>query len=184
MNFEKRIKNEIFVETSNMSVKKIKKNEIKNVSVDELPLFSEKEIEEIFKSEKRIENENMENKSLNDIFEKNSNALKTLNMDGETIKKIQEKLVDYIFIENPKYIKIGKYIRWVKKSINSSGQYKLNSGASVLKITTNINNEIVLTCKTNNIFLKIKFDDCLIFQKLSFDEKLILCAFEHVKNIS
>lgn len=162
-------------------IREFKKNEISKP--DDCFLFSEKEIEHIIlTSGKRIENELLENKTLNDIFEKNSNVLKTLNIDEEILKKMQEKLVDYTFIEKPEYIKIGRYIRWIKKN-NDNRQYKLNSGAPVLKIEQNTNNEIYLTCKTSNIFLKIKFNDCLIFQKLSFDEKVLLCAFEHTKTI-
>lgn len=176
MNFENTKKTSIERE-----IREFKKNAISKP--DDFLLFSEKEIEHILTSGKRIENELLENKTLNDIFEKNGNVLKTLNIDEEIFKKMQEKLVDYTFIEKPEYIKIGRYIRWVKKN-NDNGQHKLNSGAPVLKMEKNTNDEIILTCKTSNIFLKIKFNDCLIFQKLSFDEKVLLCAFEHTKTIA
>jgi hypothetical protein len=130
------------------------------------------------------ENENMDyinEKTMNDILNEIYEALKDLNINETQQNNLYSKLAGYRFIENVYELHKGKHIRWIR----FNNPEKITNGAIVAEIKFRDNGTHVL-CKTiqNKIF-QIKYDDCLIFQKLTTGEQLILMAYEYAisKNV-
>ena len=130
------------------------------------------------------ENENMDyinEKTMNDILNEIYEALKDLNINETQQNNFYSKLAGYRFIENVYELHKGKHIRWIR----FNNPEKITNGAIVAEIKFRDNGTHVL-CKTiqNKIF-QIKYDDCLIFQKLTTGEQLILMAYEYAisKNV-
>ena len=87
-----------------------------------------------------------------------------------------EKLKDYRYVSEICDVFRGRHIRWIRTSINSNEVVKqsLTNGGIVTDIKF-LDNGTHIQCKNaRNQFIQFKFDDCLLFQKLTAEECLFL----------
>jgi hypothetical protein len=74
-------------------------------------------------------------------------------------------------------LRLGRLIRWIKRSGGS-----LTNGGLLMDVKIE-NKGVKLLCKNNmNRFFNIYFDECLIFQKLSMEEQIVLMASSSISN--
>jgi hypothetical protein len=103
-------------------------------------------------------------------------SLKHLVQENESYLK---KLSGYRFVDEIDQLHIGKFTRWIPK-------YEDDTRLVVGGFVTNLDytdNGILLTVKTwQNQILKVVFDQCLLYQKLSPDEKLVLLAADYLNS--
>ena len=93
---------------------KININEIfENVKKD-ISLLSTIDIDELLKAVENEQNDYLENKTLDHLFNENVNSLNKLKISKPKIKEICEKITGYRFVENLSEIHKGKHIRWIK----------------------------------------------------------------------
>jgi hypothetical protein len=93
---------------------------------------------------------------------------------SESTFKICAKLSQYKFIDEICYVGLGKYIRWIRKTTPN----KLTNGGIVVNIKFGDNGALItVKCGRNRVFQYI-FDECITFQKLSYEELVILVAQE------
>jgi hypothetical protein len=131
-------------------------------------------MEELMKSVEK--NSYLENKTLDDLLEEKLAALNTLPLPRSHKKEICDKLTDYRYVQNIYELHKGKHIRWIKKE----GDYKLTNGCLVSDIIfTDNGTNIQCLGYFKNVF-QIKWDKCLVFQKLSVNEQLILMVYDHM----
>lgn len=98
-------------------------------------------------------------------------SLSNNNLSYELTCKYCNKLKEYKYIDELCELKKGKYIRWLRDTT-------LTNGGVLVDIIIN-DNYITITCKNSmNRFTTFKWDDCLIYQKLTIEEQLILIANE------
>ena len=75
-------------------------------------------------------------------------------------------------------LQLGYYIRWI--SLKNPDNIKLTNGAIIIDIKL-LDNGMHLVCKNNmNRIIQIKFDEVIIFQKLSNQEKIILSVLDYL----
>lgn len=85
-----------------------------------------------------------------------------------------EKLDGYRYVDEINELFRGKYIRW----INKNG--KLTNGAIVMEIKF-LDEGIHILCRNGaNRFIQFKWDDCLVFQKLTDEEWMLLSVKSHI----
>lgn len=139
-------------------------------------LLATLDIEELMKSVEK--SGYLENKSLDVLLEEKLTALNTLPLHKTHKKVICDKLADYRFVENIYELHKGKHIRWIKKEKD----FQLTNGCLVSDILFT-DNGTNIQCRTyqKGIF-QIKWDNCLVFQKLSVGEQLILMVYERTIN--
>jgi hypothetical protein len=156
---------------------KIDINEIfENVKKD-TSLLSTINIDELLKAVENEQNNYLENKTLDHLFNENMKSLHKLKLSPQKVKEICEKLIEYRFVENLSEIHKGKHIRWIKiNDINT----KLTNGGLVMDIKFFDNGSYILCKNMQHRLFQIKFDDCILFQKLSQGEQLILLTQEHI----
>jgi hypothetical protein len=132
-------------------------------------------IDEIIKMTESEHMDYLNEKTMNDILNKIQEGLNELIIDEKTHIRFFEKLAGYRYIENVYEIHKGKHIRWIRHN----NPTKITNGAIVAEIKFCDSGTQVL-CKTiqNRIF-QIKYDECVIFQKLSTGEQLVLMAYEY-----
>jgi len=124
---------------------------------------------------KALENDNNSNiiNLTNSIIKNVKNdVIQKLQLKRDEIKELHTKLKDYRYINEINDINYGFYIRWI--NLKDIDDLNLNRGAfiSEIKIT---DNGIMIICKTRlNRHFQIKFDENLIFQKISPQEQVIL----------
>lgn len=106
---------------------------------------------------------------------------KTFNILSEEIKDVflqnniqssfLEKLDGYRYVDEINELFRGKYIRWIRiKNKNPT----LTNGAMVMEIKF-LDDGIQILCRNGaNRFIQFKWDDCLVFQKLTDEEWMLL----------
>ena len=120
-------------------------------------------------------NRYLENKTTVKIEKEITNSLGGILPYHETLK-------GYRFVDEIPMLHVGKYTRWINKLDDgaSGGAPPITSGG-FLTVIDYTNNGILLTIKIwQNRFIKILFDECLIYQKLTPGEKLVLSVADYL----
>jgi len=125
-------------------------------------------------------NENLFNFTTKKILEMNLQVLKELQLDKNETLQLLKKLKEYKYVDEMNDLKYGTYLRWIP--INDPNNIHLTKGAVFceLKIT---DNGVFIVCKNFGYSTKhfqIKMDECLIFQKLTQQELVLLNALDHL----
>lgn len=98
-------------------------------------------------------------------------------ISNKQLAELTKNLIGYRMVDELDTLHIGQYTRWIQKYQDA---VKLTNGGILLN-TTFTSEGINLTIKLwNNRIIQVRFDDCLVYQKLSFGEQLILMASEYV----
>jgi hypothetical protein len=125
-------------------------------------------------------NENLFNFTTKKILEMNLQVLKELELERVETLIILKKLKEYKYVDEMNDLKYGTYLRWIP--INNPENIHLTKGAVFceLKIT---DNGVFIVCKNFGYSTKhfqIKMDECLVFQKLTAQELVLLSALDHL----
>jgi hypothetical protein len=125
-------------------------------------------------------NETIINLTTKKILEMNLNILKELHLDRNTTLDYLKKLKGYRYIDEINDLKYGGYIRWIP--ITDPTHLPLHQCGIVCDIVitdTGVN----IVCKNfMHRHYRFKMDECLIFQKLSAQELIILSALDHLED--
>jgi hypothetical protein len=154
-------------------------------AVNDPTLFSTIDIDSLLKKIEKEDNNYLENKKLSDISKDIFDAISELNLNGDEHNDLAmdfcNRLSGYRYVERICDLRNGKLMRWIKRPLNND--YKkvtLTNGGILMNIKIE-NSGVQLLCRNNaNRFFNIKFDDCLVFQKLSMEEQLILMSYEYI----
>ena len=125
-------------------------------------------------------NESIMNITSKKILEMNLNILKELHLDKSTTLDYLKKLRGYRYIDEINDLKHGSFIRWIP--ITDPNYLPLHHCGMIcdVKIT---DNGILITCKNfMHRHYTFKMDECLIFQKLTSQENVIIHALNHLEN--
>ena len=141
-------------------------------------LLAEIDIEELLRSVNNEKHDYLDNKTLGNILDENINAIKTLKLHREETKDVCNRLAGYRYIDNLYELHKGKHIRWIR-----TDNKKLTNGAIVMDVKFFDNGSHILCRNAQHRLFQVKFNDCMVFQKLSVGEQLILMAYEHVQAI-
>ncbi len=118
-------------------------------------------------------NHYLKNKTLDDVSIENQNALVSLQMNETQVEEYSKKLFNYRLVENLFEVQQGKHIRWIR---NNDTCKKLTNGGIVLEVCFFDKGSYILCKSHQHRLFQIKFDDCIIFQKCSQIEQVILWA--------
>lgn len=110
----------------------------------------------------------------------NLQVLKELHLSKKDTSEILQKLKEYKYVDEMDELKYGTYLRWIP--INNPEYISLTKGAIFcnLKIT---DEGIFIVCKNHGFghrHFQIKMDECLLFQKLTNQELVLLSALDHL----
>jgi hypothetical protein len=123
-------------------------------------------------------NESILNLTSLKILELNLSILKELHLDRETTLDYLKKLKGYRYIDEMNDLKYGAFIRWIPITDPNNLQLKYCGIICDIKIT---DNGIVIVCKNfMHRCYSFRMDNCLIFQKLTNQEQVILSALDHI----
>ena len=142
-------------------------------------LLSTIDIDQLLKTIEDNKNDYLENKTIKKVTDDIFNIINTLNTTDEKKTLLCNKLSGYRHVDEIRELHKGKYTRWIRKKFQNENPLLTNGGTLVNIIFTDGGTNI--TCKTTmNRFFQYKFDECLVFQKLSMEEQLILMAYEYI----
>ena len=138
------------------------------------------EVDNLLKALDDESNENLFNFTTKKILEMNLQVLKELHLDRAETLDILKKLKEYKYVDEMNELKYGTYLRWIP--INNPENIYLTKGAIFCELNIT-DNGVFIVCKNFGYSTKhfqIKMDECLIFQKLSSQEKVLLSALDHL----
>lgn len=116
--------------------------------------------------EKIDENHYLEGKTLKNISEEIYDALLFLE---EKSKEYCLRLIGFRLIDRICDLRNGRLVRWVKKPNGT-----LTNGGLLMNVKIE-DKGVILLCKNNtNRFFNLRFDDCVVFQKLTMEEQIVL----------
>jgi hypothetical protein len=118
------------------------------------------------------------------IKNEKNDILQQLNFTRTVLKEIHIKLDNYRYIMDADSLCNGSYIRWInlQKLTTSTNSKILTNGAIICDWKIH-DNGISVVCKTNmGHIIQIKFDETLIFQKLTEQEHIILSVVDYIHN--
>jgi len=141
--------------------------------------MSDLDVCELLNALENESNTSIMNLSTNKIKDMKNNMLQKLQLDRNTLKTFHKKLKDYRYCNDLRDMQYGYYIRWI--SLKSPDNVKLTTGGIIIDIDI-INSCIQLKVKNNlNRIYQIKFDEAMIFQKISLQEKVILGVLDYLE---
>ncbi len=116
-------------------------------------------------------------KTMDDILDCILKSFEALNISEDQRDIFYSKLAGYRLIENIYELHKGKHIRWIRYNTPN----KITNGAIVAEVKFCDNGTHVLCRTIQNRVFQIKYDECLIYQKLTTGEQLVLMAYEYAK---
>jgi hypothetical protein len=132
-------------------------------------LFSTIDVNHIL--EKTEKEHYLENKSLDDISNDIFSEIRNLNLTEDTMKDYCTRLYGYRHVDRVCDLRNGRFMRWIKKT-----DKKLTNGGLLINVKLDVNGTVLLCKNNSNRFFNVRFDDCIIFQKLTMEEQFILLA--------
>jgi hypothetical protein len=118
------------------------------------------------------------------IKQQKNDILQQVQFHGTTLKYLHEKLEDYRYICDAGSLRIGAYIRWMNlHKIGDTIVEKLLTNGAIICDWKLLDNGLHVICKTNNHkIIQIKFDENLIFQKLTQQEQVLLSVIQYIQH--
>jgi hypothetical protein len=113
------------------------------------------------------------------IRQMNLDILSELHLDKETTLDYLKKLKGYRYVDEVNELKYGSFIRWIP--ITNPEYLPLHYSGIIcdIKIT---DNGVLLVCKNfMHRHYTFQMDECLIFQKLTPQEEIVLHALEELQ---
>jgi len=136
------------------------------------------DVNQLIKALDNDKNESLLEFNTKKIRELNHKVLNELPLDPDTLSNYMEKLSKYKYVDGMNEIKYGSFIRWIP--ITDPDHLPLKQGGVVcdIKIT---DSGVVLICKGfSKSHFQIKLDENLIFQKLNYQELVLLNALDNL----
>lgn len=141
--------------------------------------MSELQIDQLLGALENETNESIMELSNSKIKKYKNDVLQRIQIRGEKLKEMHKKLKDYRYVMGLNELQYGYYIRWIP--LKNPDKIYLTNGGIVVDIDI-LKNGIHIRIKNNrNRIFQIKFDECIIFQKLTVQEKVILSVLDHLE---
>ena len=123
------------------------------------------------------DNEGIFNLTTNKIKEMNANIVNELHLDKILTQKYLNKLINYRYVDEIHEIKYGAFVKWIPISEPTNLPLKYGIVCDI-KIT---DDGVIIICKNFvNKYYTFKMNECLIFQKLSSQEEIIIHALDNL----
>jgi len=125
------------------------------------------------------DNESIMNLTTKKIMEMNLNILKELHLDKSLTLDYLKKLKGYKYIDEMSELKYGSFVRWIP--ISNPNYLPLHHCGIICEIKI-IDDGVLITSKNfMHRHYTFKLDECLIFQKLTSQEQIIINALDHLE---
>ena len=132
-----------------------------------------------------LDNENNEkilNLTTKKIKEMNMKILMELSLPREKLLDITKKLNGYRYVDEIDELKCGTYLKWILLTDPDPDNLELTKGALFCEIKCK-DDGVFIVCKNmgfSSRHFQIKMDECLLFQKLTTQELILLSALDHL----
>lgn len=137
-------------------------------------------IQELLSALDNDDHSNLLNTSYEEIAKDKNDILQQLRFTKEKLKIYHNKLKDYRYVDELNDLKYGQYVRWI--NIRNPENLKLTNGGIFLEIKLLDTGTHMMVKNNMNRIFQINMDQCIVFQKLSDQERIILLALKYLNN--
>ena len=138
------------------------------------------DVEQLVKALDNDENEHLINMTTEKLNNMKREILTEIQLSPQEVAEYMQKLREYKYIDEMNHIRHGSFIRWIP--ISDPENIHLTSGGIICDIKI-ADTGVHLVCKNfAKKHYQIKMDECLVFQKLSGQEQVLLAALDHLAN--
>ncbi len=139
-------------------------------------------MDELLKALDNDENTYLLELSNSKIKQEKNDILQQIQMSGDALKMMHNKLNEYRYISDADSLRIGCYIRWINlRKLGETIPERVLTNGAILCDWKIHDNGLHILCKTNNNrIIQIKFEENLIFQKLTNQEHVLLAVIDYV----
>lgn len=109
-----------------------------------------------------------------------NDILQQLNLPREILLDFHKKLKDYRYVTDLADLRYGSYIRWIQ--LSDPTNIKMTNGAIFVDIKFLKEGVNIVCKKIGNRVFQIKYDNCLIFQRITDEEQILLDIMNHLQN--
>ena len=120
----------------------------------------------------------LEGKTVADITRDMFDAINELGLTEDILNKCLKRLEEYRYVDRVCDLVNGRLTCWIKREQKPA---VVRNGGILMNVNIEKNGVYILCRNFGSHFSKAKFDDCLIFQKMSMEEQLILMANEYLE---
>ena len=157
---------------------KIDINELFENAMKDPTLFSTMDVEKLLESIENDKNDYLQNKSMKIITQEIYKTIQKLQLPEKTSFEYCQKLIGYRLVDDVHELHVGKHVRWIRES----SQTKVLTNGGIVTTIKFLDNGTQVLCKsTGQRFIQFKFDECIIFQKMSLEEQLIMMAYDYLE---
>ena len=141
-------------------------------------MYNNEESADLLKALDNENNSSVINLNSRKIKSIKNDMLQKLQMSGSMLKNYHTKLSSYRYVDDLEDVQYGCYIRWIP--LQNPTVIKLTNGGTIVDIKI-LENGIHIVCKNNmNRIFQIKFDECMLFQKLTEQENVIISVLDYL----
>lgn len=133
----------------------------------------------LLKSINNDQNESLMKLNKDKIAKSKNDILQQLNLDKTILKSYHKKLKQYRYVEDLADLRYGSYIRWIP--IKNPEKVKLTNGGIYCDMKFTDNGVLIVIKNNRNFVINFKFDESLIFQKLSDQEQILLTLIDYLE---
>ena len=134
------------------------------------------DVDKLLKALDNEENKKFMNLTTTKINKMKMEILKELHLSSGILADYSKKLKEYVYIDEMSELCYGSFIRWIP--IKDLDNIYLTPGGIICDIKV-ADNGVNIVCKNfAHKHYQIKLDECLIFQKLSSQEQVLLSALD------
>ena len=128
--------------------------------------------------------DNEANESVVDLNWKDVHALKNdmlqkLHLPRQDLRRMHAKLKSYRYIDELPDLRFGAYVRWIPLEGKNEG--RLLPGGVVCDVKTDDGVRVICRNRQHRFF-QARLGECLMFQKLSDQEMVILSALDYLQD--
>ena len=134
-------------------------------------------VEDLLKALDNENNTGIAGLTTSKIKKEKNDILQKLQLSGQELKDLHARLKDYRYINELNDIQIGRYIRWIPLNTETA-EIKLTTGAFIVNTFLNDEGASLVCRNTYRQSIVVKFDNVLIFQKLSEQEQILITSID------
>jgi hypothetical protein len=125
----------------------------------------------------------LENLDSNIIKKVKYDILKKITENRNELAYFYKLLNEYRYIDEVDEFRLGSYIRFFNLKNAETKSLELLRGGFICDLKpSKDNNDILIVCKNGIRFFNIKMNECIIFQKNTTQEKVLIQIIDHLKD--
>ena len=139
-------------------------------------------MDELLKALDNDKNEYLMQLSNSKIKSEKNDVLQQIQLSGTVLRLMHSKLAEYRYMSDADSLRNGAYIRWINLTkLDKMSPEKLLTNGALICDWKLCDTGLHVVCKTHvGRIIQIKFDENLIFQKLTNQEQVLLSVIDYV----